>query len=102
EAREQELRVALIAQQDKALQLAPDAAKVASTEADVLQMRKQCEALDARIGEVSANTVASTPSDVELVEWARAGTSPVSPRKGLTLLAAVLGGWVLAAGVALL
>ena len=102
EAREQELRAALTSQQEQVLKQGPEAMKVASLEADVTQMRKQVEALDTRIAEVGANSVAASAADVEVVDWARPGTSPVSPRKGLTLIAVMLGGWVLAAGVALL
>lgn len=101
EARELELRASLSAQQEQVLKQGPEAMKVVSLEADITQMRKQVEALDTRIAEVSANSVAAGAADVAVVDWARPGTSPVSPRKGLTLLAAVLGGWVLAAGVAL-
>jgi capsular exopolysaccharide synthesis family protein len=100
--REEQLRAALSTSQELVLKQGPEAMKVASLEADVTQMRKQVEALDTRIAEVSANSIAASAADVEIVDWARAATSPVSPRKGLTLLAALLGGWVLAAGVALL
>jgi capsular exopolysaccharide synthesis family protein len=102
DAREQELRGTLAAQQEQVLKQGPEAMKVVSLEADVTQMRKQVEALDTRIAAVGTNSVAANGAGVEVVDWARPGTSPVSPRKGLTLLAAVLGGWVIAAGVALL
>jgi capsular exopolysaccharide synthesis family protein len=102
EARVTDLRSSLSTQQGQVLKQGPEAIKVASLEADVTQMRKQAEALDTRIAEVSANSAAARATDAEIVEWARPGTTPVSPRKGLTLLAFMLGGWVLAAGVALL
>lgn len=102
EEQERQLRSTLMSQHAQAVEMTPDALAVASLEADVAQMQKQCEVLDARIAEVSANSVEAGPLNIEVIDWARAGTNPVSPRKGLMLIAALVGSWVLAVGVALL
>lgn len=101
EEKEKEIRAAFRAQQDMALGLSPAANECAKLEADASRLQKQCDTLDARIGEVTANT-ATTPGNVQVLEPARAEPKPVKPNKMLVLGAAMMLGWVLGIGLAML
>lgn len=103
EEKERQLREALEAHQGRALDLTPAAAEYARLEAEVQRLQKQSELIDNRIAEVSANrSMHTTPLNVQVLEPARAEQRPVKPKKLLALAAAMMAGWVLGIGMALL
>ncbi len=101
EEKEKEIRAAFRKQQDLALGLSPAANESAKLEADASRLQKQCDALDGRIAEVKVN-YDQAPGNVQVLEAARVAVKPVKPNKMLVLGAAMLMGWVLGIGFAML
>jgi capsular exopolysaccharide synthesis family protein len=102
EANIQQLRAALDAGQGAALDLTPEAAEYARLEGESDRLSKQLEVIEHRVAEVSVNQVEAGPTGIRVLEPARVESRPVRPKKGLALTAAMLVGWVLGVGVALL
>jgi capsular exopolysaccharide synthesis family protein len=97
-----QLRTAEKSHTAAALDTTPSANQYARLQSDVERLQRQCDLLDSRIAEISVNSVASAPLDVRVLEFARAEEKAVKPRKTLALAAAVMVGWVLGIGMALL
>jgi capsular exopolysaccharide synthesis family protein len=100
--RERQLRGRLEVQQKHAVEMTPDAMRVSELEADIAQMQKQSDALDARVAEVSANSIEGGSLNIDVVDWARPPQKPAFPRTALTLIAALIASWLVGAGVVLL
>jgi capsular exopolysaccharide synthesis family protein len=101
-SKENDLRSALKAQQDQTLDKGSAAAEYQNLVDEAGRLQKQLEALEGRIAEVQVDGVDSGPLNVQILEPARANPKPIKPNKTLTLAAAVLAGWVLGLGLAML
>src|SRR5690606_38119079 len=70
-------------------------------DAEVARLQKQSELLDARIGELSMNSVNALPLNVRVLERARIEDSPIRPKKALVLLASLMFGCLGGLGLAM-
>jgi len=102
EEKERQLRAALQMQNEAALGSSPDAAECLRLESEITRIQKQLDMMDERISEVSVNSIASVPLNIQVLENATADDRPVKPSKTLILAAALTAGWVLGIGAALL
>lgn len=102
EEKVRELKTAVKGSEDRALELTPAAAAFAKLENEVDRINKKVELLDGRIAEVSVNNIKSGAMNVQVLEPARLGDTPVKPNKMLVMLAAMMMGWVLGIGLAML
>jgi succinoglycan biosynthesis transport protein ExoP len=102
EEKERQLRVALKAQADLALGLSPAATECGKLEAQATTLQKQLDVVDARIGEVSVNSANGGPANAQVLESARPSDSPIKPNKMLVMAGAMIMGWVLGIGLAML
>jgi capsular exopolysaccharide synthesis family protein len=100
--KEADLRKALEAARNRALDLGPGAAALARLEADVLEVEKRCEMLDRRMAELNLNSADAGLLNVRVLQPAMVPDRPVKPNKPLTLAAALLVGCVLGIGFATL
>lgn len=100
--KEKSLRENLGGQRDEALALSPSAGVYRQLEADAAQIQRQVDLVDARIAEVSVENLAAVPLNVKVLEAARPPDRPIKPRKGFALAAALVAGWVVGVGLALL
>jgi succinoglycan biosynthesis transport protein ExoP len=101
EAKERGLAESLKASEQRALDLTPAAAVYAKLEADADRLQKKSEFLDGRIGELSVNNKTGL-LNVQLLEPARAGETPVKPNRLLVLGIGLMLGGVLGIGLAML
>lgn len=97
-----QLREALAAQRGMTANVSPEMAEYLTLEAEVDRLQRQDELLSNRIAEVSVNSVQTGPLSVQIIEPAIAGRSPIKPNKKLILAAAMVMGWVVGVGLALL
>ncbi len=102
EDKERQLRTALSTQQDQVLNADPDAAEYAKLDAEATRLQKQLELVDNRMAEVNVNSIEVAPLNVQILEPARVQAKPVRPKKAFTLAAALMVGWVLGIGMALM
>jgi capsular exopolysaccharide synthesis family protein len=102
EEKEKRLHEALDAEQAHALALTPVAAEYLRLEGEVDRIQKKCELLDQRIAEISVDDVKSAPLNVQVLEPARVAERPVKPNRMLVMGAALMFGWLLGIGAALL
>ncbi|HEY7118513.1 MAG TPA: polysaccharide biosynthesis tyrosine autokinase [Tepidisphaeraceae bacterium] len=100
--KEKRLHEALDAEQAHALALTPVAAEYLRLEGEVDRIQKKCELLDQRIAEISVDDVKSAPLNVQVLEPARVAERPVKPNRMLVMGAALMFGWLLGIGAALL
>jgi len=98
--KEAELRKALEAARNRALDLSPGAVNLAKLENEVLDIERRCELLDRRIAELNVNSADAGPLNVRVLQPAMVPDKPVKPNKALTLAAALLMGCVLGIGFA--
>jgi succinoglycan biosynthesis transport protein ExoP len=99
ESKERQLRTAMEAERTAAIAQSPHATEYATLQANADQLQKQCDQIDARISEVSANSAALL--NVQIVDPARVGSKPVKPKQPLTLIAAMLAGLLVGTGLCL-
>ncbi|HEV7299973.1 MAG TPA: polysaccharide biosynthesis tyrosine autokinase [Tepidisphaeraceae bacterium] len=102
EQKERQIRAALKAQQDLAMDQSPEATEHRNLEATADRIQRQLDLLDSRIAEIRVNNVEVGPLSVQVIEPARAAARPIKPKKTMTLIAALLAGWVIGIGIALL
>jgi capsular exopolysaccharide synthesis family protein len=101
EEKERGLDTTLKASERRALDLTPAAATYAKLEADADRIQKKCDFLDGRIGELSVNNKTGL-LNVQLLEAARAGETPIKPNRLLVMAVAMILGGVLGIGLAML
>ncbi len=102
EGKERQIRTILEQQEGRAIGLGPKAVEFAKLEAEVSQLQKQSDMIDARVGEISVNTLDVGPLNVKVLEQARIEETPVKPNKPLILAAAAMLGCMLGMGLAIL
>ena len=101
EDKERGLAEALKASEQRALDLTPASAAYAKLEADADRLQKKSEFLDSRISELTVNNKTGL-LNVQLLEPARPGETPVKPNRLLVLGIALMLGGVLGIGLAML
>ncbi len=102
EGKERQIRTILEVQEGRAIGLGPKAVEYAKLEAEVTQLQKQSDLLDARMGEISVNTLDVGPLNVKVLEQARIEEVPLKPNKPLILAAALMFGCMMGMGLAIL
>ncbi len=102
EGKERQIRTILEAQEGRAMGLGPKAVEYAKLEAEVTQLQKQSDMFDARMGEISVNTLDVGPLNVKVLEQARVEETPIKPNKPLILAAAMMLGCMMGMGLAML
>jgi capsular exopolysaccharide synthesis family protein len=101
EDKERGLAEALKISEQRALDLTPAAAAYAKLEADADRLAKKSEFLDSRISELTVNNKTGL-LNVQLLEPARAGETPIKPNRLLVMAIALMLGGVLGIGLAML
>jgi polysaccharide biosynthesis transport protein len=99
---EQELRAALQKQTSAAADISSDANSYAQLDDQAKSLLKQIELIDSRITEISVNNISSPPLNITLMEQARPTPKPVKPNKVLIMAAALMLGWLLGVGLAMM
>ena len=102
ESKEKQTQAALDLHEGKAQGMIPQAIEYASLEAKAAQLQKQLEPIDTRIAEISVNTAEMAPLNIKVLEQARAEETPIKPNKPLVMAAALMLGFILGMGLAVL
>lgn len=99
--KEQELVRGADVQRDRTMALSSSATEFRQLEADAAQLQRQVDLIDSRVAELSVEKLASVPLNLRVLETARLPDKPIKPRKAFVLMAALMAGWVLGIGAAL-
>lgn len=96
-----QLRAALDDQRGAAATISPELGEYLTLEAEVDRLNRQDELLGNRIAEVGVNSIDTGLLSIHVIEPAIIASSPVKPNKTLILVAAIMAGWVVGIGLAL-
>lgn len=100
--RERQITAAFEAQQKEALGLNVKEAEYLQLQNDVERTRKMVDLVEARIKEINVNDVETSSLNTQVLEVARPEDKPTKPRKPLVMMAALMMGLVLGAGMGLM
>ncbi len=98
----QKLTTLMGAHQDSASGLSPQLTRYEEIVNELARVEREFEVLDQRATQVRVNSIVAGPMSARVLEPAQMAKSPVSPKKGLSLIIAMLSGTLLGMGLSLL
>jgi succinoglycan biosynthesis transport protein ExoP len=102
ESRERQIVSAVESQQSRVTAMIPQALDYARLEDEAAKYPKQIDVLDARMAEILANTSDVAPLNINVLDRARVEEKPIKPNKPMVLAAAMMIGWMMGMGLAVM